>query len=99
MSQVNALAFINKVYADPGLQAKVRPLAKNDTDGLLKIAADAGFNFTVDDFLAAQIQAHTPNSDLADNDLEQIAGGLRSADTTTNRTLFCFTFLVCPMAR
>src|SRR5260221_137541 len=97
MSQENALTFIRKVYQDPGLQAKVRPLAKNDADGLLKIAADAGFNFTVDDFLAAQIQAHTPSDELADNDLEQIAGGQRPE--TINCTIFCVTYFICPLAR
>src|SRR5258707_14685317 len=84
MSQENALTFIRKVYQDPGLQAKVRPLAKNDTDGLLKIAADAGFDFTIDDFLAAQVSANEPSAELGDDDLEQIAGGKGSTGTTTN---------------
>ena len=86
MSQENALTFIRKVYQDPGLQAKVRPLAKNDTDGLLKIAADAGFDFTIDDFLAAQVSANEPSAELGDDDLEQIAGGKGSIGI---RTILC----------
>src|SRR5258708_13319160 len=83
MSQENALTFVRKVYQDPGLQAKVRPLAKNDTDGLLKIAADAGFDFTIDDFLAAQVSANEPSAELGDDDLEQIAGGKGSTGIRT----------------
>src|SRR5258708_22788596 len=98
MSQENALTFVRKVYQDPGLQAKVRPLAKNDTDGLLKIAADAGFDFTIDDFLAAQVSANEPSADLDDDDLEQIAGGKGSTGIRTILcTIGCPTMFGCTM--
>ncbi len=89
MSQENALTFIHKVYQDPALQAKVRPLAKNDADGLLKIAADAGYDFTIDDFLAVQVAANTPDRELEDEDLDVIAGGARSMATIVLCTLDC----------
>src|SRR5258708_9172454 len=98
MSQENALTFVRKVYQDPGLQAKVRPLAKNDTDGLLKIAADAGFDFTIDDFLAAQVSANEPSAELGDDDLEQIAASKRStAIPTILCTIGCPTIFGCTL--
>jgi|SRR5450631_3702926 predicted ribosomally synthesized peptide with nif11-like leader len=96
MSQENALTFIRKVYQDPSLQAKVRPLANNDMDALLKIAVGAGFDFTVDDFLAAQVSANTPGDDIADDDLDVIAGGQRSGSVYTILcTLGCQTLVAC----
>jgi len=96
MSQEIALNFIHMVYQDPGLQAKVRPLANDDVDGLLKIAANAGFDFTVDDFLAAQVLADTPSDDIADDDLDVIAGGLGSRRTETDIcSMVCHSILIC----
>ena len=76
MSQENVLRFIRKVSEDPGLLAKLSPLAEDDMTGLLKVAAEAGFDFSAEDYMVAmQAQSIVPASDLSDNDLDVIAGG------------------------
>ena len=75
MSQENALAFIARVNEDSSLQAKLRPLAANDVNGLLNIAAEAGFAFDAKDLLAAQSSKNAPENELAEADLNLIAGG------------------------
>src|SRR5260370_1321170 len=76
MSQENALTFIHTVQQNSGLQAKLRSLAVDDMTGLLKVAAEAGFDFNAEDYVVAmQAQSIAPASDLSDNDLDVIAGG------------------------
>ncbi len=76
MSQENALTFIHTVQQNSGLQAKLRPLAVDDLTGLLKVAAEAGFDFNAEDYVVAmQAQSIASASDLSDNDLDVIAGG------------------------
>src|SRR5258708_3334853 len=76
MSQANALTFIHSVQQDSALQAKLRPLAADDMTGLLKVAAEAGFDFNAEDYrVAMQANSIAPESDLSDNDLDVIAGG------------------------
>src|SRR5260221_13266553 len=76
MSQENALTFIHTVQQNSGLQAKLRPLAVDDLTGLLKVAAEAGFDFNAEDYVVAmQAQSIASASDLSDNDLDVMAGG------------------------
>src|SRR5258708_9933401 len=76
MSQENALNFVRKVREDPGLLAKLRPLTEDDMTGLLKVAAEAGFDFNAEDYrVAMQANSIAPASDLSDYDLDVIAGG------------------------
>src|SRR5258707_7685041 len=76
MSQENVLNCVRKVSEDPGLLAKLRPLTEDDMTGLLKVAADAGFDFNAEDYrVAMQANSIAPASDLSDNDLDVIAGG------------------------
>src|SRR5258707_15696769 len=76
MSHENVLTFIQTVHQDPGLQAKLRPLAEDDMTGLLKVAAEAGFDFNAEDYrVAMQANSIAPASDLSDYDLDVIAGG------------------------
>ena len=98
MSQEMVLAFATKVKQDPALQAKLRPLAEDDMTGLLKIAAEAGFAFSAEDYMAfMQAQSIAPASDLSDNDLDVIAGGGINLNTVRcSETLFCVT-LTCTM--
>src|SRR5258708_16930114 len=54
--------------------------AADDMTGLLKVAAEAGFDFNAEDYMAfMQAQSIAPASDLSDNDLDVIAGGIGSA--------------------
>src|SRR5260221_5148769 len=76
MSQENVLNFVRKVPEDPGLLAKLRPLTEDDMTGLLKVAAEAGFDFNAEDYrVAMQANSIASASDLSDNDLDVIAGG------------------------
>ncbi|SRR5258708_2513154 len=80
MSQEMVLAFATKVKQDPALLAKLRPLAADDMTGLLRVASEAGFDFNAEDYMAfMQAQSIAPASDLSDNDLDVIAGGIGSA--------------------
>ena len=82
MSQEMVLAFATKVNQDPALQAKLRPLAEDDMTGLLRVAAEAGFDFSAEDYMVAtQAQSIAPEVELADEDLDRIAGGAIFAAT------------------
>src|SRR5260221_8778446 len=82
MSQENVLNFVRKVSEDPGLLAKLRPLTEDDMTGLLKVAAEAGFDFNAEDYrVAMQANSIAPESDLSDNDLDVIAGGVIASAT------------------
>src|SRR5258708_5625398 len=98
MSQEIVLAFVTKVNQDPALLAKLRPLAEDDMTGLLRVAAEAGFDFNAEDYMAfMQAQSIAPASDLSDNDLDVIAGGGINLNTLRcSETLFCVT-LTCTM--
>ncbi len=76
MSQEMVLAFVTKVRQDPALLAKLRPLAADDMTGLLRVAAEAGFDFSAEDYMVAmEAQSIAPANDLSDNDLDVMAGG------------------------
>ncbi len=100
MSQEMVLAFATKVNQDPALQAKLRPLAEDDMTGLLKVAAEAGFDFNAEDYMAfmqARSTAPASDSDLNDNDLDLIAGGGINLNTVRcSETIFCVT-MTCTM--
>jgi predicted ribosomally synthesized peptide with nif11-like leader len=67
-----ALSFINRVNYDSTLQSKLAIIAGN-VDGLIKVATEAGFNFSPDDWYAAATTAFSP--ELSEDELELIAGG------------------------
>lgn len=93
MSQENALVFIRRVYDDDTLMAKLVPLGYEDMDGLLRVAAEAGFDdFSADDYLAAaQRWTNVRDTELADSDLDLIAGGANIFVYKTN----CAPYLSC----
>ena len=66
MTEEQLKAFIEKVKADTSLQEKIKASANSDT--LVAIAKEAGFNISVDDLQQAQ-------SKLSDQELEAVAGG------------------------
>jgi predicted ribosomally synthesized peptide with nif11-like leader len=72
MSMEMALSFINKVNYDSTLQSKLAVIAGN-VDGLIKVATEAGFNFSPDDWYEAATTAFSP--ELSEDELELIAGG------------------------
>src|SRR5688572_1261962 len=71
MAHQTALAFMNKLNTDAELQNRVKSI--NNVDTLLKIAADAGFVFTAEEW--QQTVASTQSGELSEGDLDQVAGG------------------------
>ena len=67
MSEEQLKAFLEKVKADTSLQEKLKAAA--DANAVAAIAKEAGFSISADDLAKAQ-------SELSDEELEGVAGGL-----------------------
>jgi predicted ribosomally synthesized peptide with nif11-like leader len=79
MSKQTALDFIHRVNDDAGLRTKIKGVDGN-LDGLMEIAANAGFAFNEADWNAAvaEVASHT-SRELSNAELANVAGGLTSA--------------------
>src|SRR5258708_36643410 len=74
MSKQNVMAFDLRIRGDKELQSRVAALASNDADGLVKLGAEAGFNFSASELL--EVIGVSPTSDkLSTKELDQEAGG------------------------
>ena len=71
MSEEQLKAFLEKVKGDTSLQEKLKAAA--DSDAVLVIAKEAGFNVSADDLAKAQ-------SELSEEGLEGVAGGISADD-------------------
>ncbi len=69
MSEEQLKAFLEKVKADTSLQEKLKAAA--DANAVAAIAKQAGFAITAED-----IQSMQSGSDLSDDELEGVAGGV-----------------------
>ena len=70
MSEEQLKAFLEKVKGDTSLQEKLKAAA--DANAVAAIAKEAGFSISADDLKIAQ-------SDLSDEELEGVAGGLNKS--------------------
>ena len=78
MSKQNVLAFDLRIRGDKDLQSRVKALPANDAEGLVKLGAEAGLNFSISELLEVIGVSH--NSDeLSDDQLDQVAGGALNA--------------------
>ena len=77
MSEEQLKAFLEKVKADTSLQEKLKAAA--DSDAVLAIAKEAGFSISSDDLKNGQ-------SEISDEELEDVAGGIWKDDL---RSLWC----------
>jgi len=75
-------AFMEKVKADTDLQSELQAIAPGDKDAALakvvRVASEAGFSFSAEDYEAAApeiAQARHAAGDLSDEDLDAVAGG------------------------
>ena len=68
MSEEQLKAFLEKVKADTSLQEKLKAAA--DANAVAAIAKEAGFSISADDLKNVQ-------SDLSDEELEGVAGGIQ----------------------
>ena len=69
MSEEQLKSFLEMVKTDTSLQEKLKGVA--DVDAALVIAKEAGFAITAED-----IQSMQSSTDLSDEELEGVAGGL-----------------------
>ena len=69
MSEEQLKSFLEKVKTDTSLQEKLKGAA--DADAALAIAKEAGFAITAED-----IQSMPSSTELSDDELEGVAGGL-----------------------
>lgn len=72
MSLKDAQAFLKKAGVDAALRAKVESLV-DDSAAAVKLGAEQGFVFTVDEFVTAYDEAF---GELSDEELTDAAGGL-----------------------
>ena len=65
--------FFQKLVADPALQAACSDAAaRGDLDGIVRLGAEAGFSFTLEDLKLAWEQQ---SKELSEEDLAKVAGG------------------------
>ncbi len=82
MSKQTALDFIHRVNDDAGLRTKIKGVEGN-LDGLMDIAANAGFAFNEADWNAALAEVASDTSRaLSDAELN-VTGGVGTADQTS----------------
>ena len=77
MSEEQLKSFLEKVKADTSLQEKLKAAA--DAEAALTIAKEAGFAITAED-----IQSMQSSTDLSDDELEGVAGGLNAMSNKKN---------------
>ena len=71
MSEEQLKAFLEKVKADTSLQEKLKAAA--DSDAVLAISKEAGFNLSIDDLKKAQ----EDQTELSVKELESTVGGVK----------------------
>jgi len=74
VSKEALIAFDNRLHADKALQNQIRALKRVDTDGLVRIGAEAGFIFTATE-LIEMIYAAQEAAELSNEQLERVSGG------------------------
>ena len=75
MSQQAALSFMSKANSDAALMQEVNALEGN-LNGLIALAAKAGFDFSADDWTGTMADLQSRASrELSESDLDQVAGG------------------------
>ena len=83
MSTQTALDFIHRVNDDAGLRTKIKGVEGN-LDGLMDIAANAGFAFNQEDWNAAVAEMASDTSRaLSDAELANVTGGFSTAGQTS----------------
>jgi len=71
MSVQNVIAFAQKLNGNDVLQNQVKALTPGDSAGVVKLAADLGLDFTIQ-----ELQATVANAgEMNDNQLDQVVGG------------------------
>ena len=79
MSEEQLKAFLEKVKADTSLQEKLKAA---DIDAVFSTAKEEGFSISADDLKKAQ-------SEVSEEELEGVAGGLKKPQCVPGVTIFC----------
>jgi predicted ribosomally synthesized peptide with nif11-like leader len=86
MAKEQALQFIIRVNTNQILQTKFQAAAQDGLAGLVKIGKEAGFDFNADEMRAiADEQSELAASELSDEALESVAGGVNGDGLHTPR--------------
>lgn len=78
MKKNPVIDFLASVERDPELKQQLENAMKRGVDTVVELGAEAGFQFTSDEFVAevrAKMVPASSESDLGEIDLEQVAGG------------------------
>ncbi len=83
MAKEQALKFIAYVNSDEGARDKLQAASDNGLNDLVKIARQAGFDFTVEELQAAAVEKlESASQVLSDDTLENIVGGANKLGPT-----------------
>ena len=79
MAKDQALQFIIRVNEDKALQGKLEAVTKDGVQGIVKVAQEAGFVFTADEFqtVAYEQWASKQSSEISEDELDTVAGGVK----------------------
>jgi predicted ribosomally synthesized peptide with nif11-like leader len=76
MSKQVAIEFLERINSDMALQSKLSDLDRDDILGLMRIAAESGYVFSLADYSAADRELSNFADELTDGELDRVAGGL-----------------------
>lgn len=74
MSVENLKAFGVKVVEDEEIKRKAKEIGLNNTEGLIALAKEYGYDIHAQDFMDMAKDLESKN-ELSDDDLEQVSGG------------------------
>jgi len=77
MSEKNVVAFAHKLEGNETLQNQVKSLTPGDTAGVVKLAAEVGLDFTVEELQTVFARS----GELSEAQLDQVAGGVSEIGT------------------
>lgn len=85
MSTANVTAFFELAASDPALRQKLADLSPTSLDEVIRLATESGMAFTADDLAAVQA-----GSELSEQDLSTVSGGVSEGPTMSaiNKWLF-----------
>ncbi|WHH58787.1 Nif11-like leader peptide family natural product precursor [Petroclostridium sp. X23] len=75
MSKEQIVFFLNEIKANPDLQHKLKSIKKEDEREFIKIANEAGFGFTAEEWSKYLNDMRKEKKELTDDELDNISGG------------------------
>jgi predicted ribosomally synthesized peptide with nif11-like leader len=75
MSNEKVLSFLNECKVDHELQEKLTKVAPEDKEGLIKIANEAGYGFTAEEWAEYEKTLRAKKDELTEDELDNVSGG------------------------